>query len=104
MVLLGDPAPAPTAIPSPGSPSPPGAQASAGSPGRAGRAVRLDRITESVEHDAASLPTSSRHRLRPGDHGRGPDVGPDGTLTLVLDHAAITRGPAMTERMFIATA
>ena len=78
----------------------------AAAPGRgpARRPHPLERITESVEHEAGVA-------LLPGDHGLTPGTppliqarAPDGTLTLVVGDATIALGPAMTQRMFVASA
>jgi hypothetical protein len=69
-----------------------------------GEQVRLVRITESVEHEADSLSYLGDNGLTPGTTAVVQSRAPDGTLTLILGDAAIALGPAMTERMFIATA
>jgi DtxR family transcriptional regulator, Mn-dependent transcriptional regulator len=69
-----------------------------------GEQVRLVRITESVEHEADSLTYLGDNGLTPGTTAMIQSRAPDGTLTLVLGDAAIALGPAMTERMFIASA
>ena len=81
------------------------AAASAGWPRPSpGDRIRLDRITESVEHEADSLTYLGDNGLTPGTTALVQSRAPDGTLTLILGDAAIALGPAMTERMFIATA
>jgi DtxR family transcriptional regulator, Mn-dependent transcriptional regulator len=69
-----------------------------------GDRIRLERITESVEHDAASLSYLGDHGLTPGTMALIQAKAPDGTLTLVVGDATIALGPAMTKRMFVATA
>ncbi len=71
---------------------------------RPGDHVRLVRITESVEHEADSLSYLGDNGLTPGTTAVVQSRAPDGTLTLLLGDAAIALGPAMTERMFIASA
>jgi DtxR family Mn-dependent transcriptional regulator len=87
----------------------PGAEAAAASQraladARPGDRVRLVRITESVEHEADSLTYLGDNGLTPGTTAVVQSRAPDGTLTLLLGDAAIALGPAMTERMFIASA
>jgi len=65
--------------------------------------VRLVRITESVEHEAESLTYLGDHGLTPGTTAVVQSRAPDGTLTLIMGNAAVALGPAMTERMFIAS-
>jgi len=69
-----------------------------------GDQVRLVRITESVEHEADSLTYLGDNGLTPGTLAVVQSRAPDGTLTLIMGDAAIALGPAMTERMFIASA
>ena len=69
-----------------------------------GDRIRLVRITESVEHEADSLTYLGDNGLTPGTTAVVQSRAPDGTLTLVMGDAAIALGPAMTERMFIASA
>jgi DtxR family transcriptional regulator, Mn-dependent transcriptional regulator len=66
--------------------------------------VRLERITESVEHDAESLTYLGDHGLTPGITARIEARAPDGTLTLAVDGATVALGPAMTRRMYVASA
>jgi DtxR family Mn-dependent transcriptional regulator len=103
VVLLDHPATCPHGNPIPGV-TPDGAVQRRLAEAQPGEQVRLVRITESVEHEADSLTYLGDHGLRPGTTAVVQSRAPDGTLTLILDDAAIALGPAMTERMFIATA
>jgi hypothetical protein len=69
-----------------------------------GDRIRLERITESVEHEAAALSYLGEHGLTPGITALIQERAPDGTLTLVVGEATIALGPAMTRRMFVASA
>jgi DtxR family Mn-dependent transcriptional regulator len=64
--------------------------------------VRIERITESVEHDAASLSYLGDHGLTPGTTATIGSKAPDGTLTLVVGAATIALGPAITQQLFVA--
>ena len=68
-----------------------------------GDRIRLERITESVEHEAASLSYLGDHGLTPGTLALIQARAPDGTLTLVVGDDTIALGPAMTQRMFVAS-
>ena len=103
VVLLGNPTTCPHGNPIPG--------VEAGGPeqtrlaeAQPGDRVRLERITESVEHEAASLSYLGDHGLTPGTTAVIGSRAPDGTLTLVVGDTTIALGPAMTERMFVASA
>jgi DtxR family Mn-dependent transcriptional regulator len=67
-----------------------------------GHRVRLERITESVEHDAASLSYLGDHGLTPGTTATVQAKAPDGTLTLIVGEATVALGPAMTQHLFVA--
>ncbi len=69
-----------------------------------GERIRLERITESVEHDAECLSYLGDHGLTPGITARIEARAPDGTLTLAIDGATVALGPAMTRRMYVASA
>ena len=103
VVLLGNPTTCPHGNPIPG--------VEAGGPeqtrlaeAQPGDRVRLERITESVEHESASLSYLGDHGLTPGTTAVIGSRAPDGTLTLVVGDTTIALGPAMTERMFVASA
>ena len=103
VILLDNPTTCPHGNPIPGAGSK-GASQRALAEARPGDRVRLVRITESVEHEADSLAYLGDNGLTPGTTALVQSRAPDGTLTLLLGDAAIALGPAMTERMFIASA
>jgi len=101
--LLGNPATCPHGNPIPGADARRPEQKSLGD-AVPGERIRLERITESVEHEPASLSYLGDHGLTPGTTAVIQSKAPDGTLTLVVGEATIALGPAMTARMFVATA
>ncbi len=103
VVLLDNPTTCPHGNPIPGARGDADAQKLLAE-ARPGDRVRLVRITESVEHEADSLSYLGDNGLTPGTTAVVQSRAPDGTLTLLLGDAAIALGPAMTERMFIASA
>ena len=103
VVLLDNPTTCPHGNPIPGAHGDADAQKLLAE-ARPGDRVRLVRITESVEHEADSLSYLGDNGLTPGTTAVVQSRAPDGTLTLLLGDAAIALGPAMTERMFIASA
>ena len=103
IVLLGDPATCPHGNPIPGADARRPEQKSLGD-AVPGERIRLERITESVEHEPASLSYLGDHGLTPGATALIQSKAPDGTLTVVVGDATIALGPAMTARMFVATA
>jgi len=102
VVLLGNPTTCPHGNPIPGV-EPAGPEQRRLAEAQPGDRIRLERITESVEHDAASLTYLGDHGLTPGTTALIQARAPDGTLTLLVGDATIALGPAMTKRMFIAT-
>ena len=64
-----------------------------------GERIRLERITESVEHESASLSYLGDHGLTPGTTATIQAKAPDGTLTLVVGDATVALGPAMTQQL-----
>jgi len=103
VVLLGNPTTCPHGNPIPGV-EPVGPEQRRLADAQPGDRIRLERITESVEHDTASLTYLGDHGLTPGTTALIQARAPDGTLTLVVEDAAIALGPAMTQRMFVAPA
>ncbi|MGP0107596.1 MAG: metal-dependent transcriptional regulator [Acidimicrobiales bacterium] len=103
VVLLGNPTTCPHGNPIPGV-EPVGPEQRRLADAQPGDRIRLERITESVEHDTASLTYLGNHGLTPGTTALIQARAPDGTLTLVVGDAAIALGPAMTQRMFVAPA
>jgi DtxR family Mn-dependent transcriptional regulator len=103
IVLLDNPTTCPHGNPIPGST---GARSEQRCLAKAepGENIRLLRITESVEHDSASLTYLGDHGLTPGTTATIQAKAPDGTLTLVVGDATVAVGPAMTQQLFIASA
>jgi DtxR family transcriptional regulator, iron-dependent repressor len=71
---------------------------------RPGDRIRLERITESIEHEAESLSYLVAHGLTPGATATVGARAPDGTLTLLVGEDTIALGPVMTQRMYVASA
>jgi DtxR family transcriptional regulator, Mn-dependent transcriptional regulator len=103
VVLLGNPTTCPHGNPIPGV-EPVGPEQRRLAEAQPGDRIRLERITESVEQEAASLSYLGEHGLTPGTTALIRERAPDGTLTLVVGEATIALGPAMTRRMFVASA
>jgi DtxR family Mn-dependent transcriptional regulator len=103
VVLLGNPTTCPHCNPIPGV-EPVGPEQRRLAEAQPGDRIRLERITESVEHEAAALSYLGEHGLTPGITALIQERAPDGTLTLVVGEATIALGPAMTRRMFVASA
>lgn len=103
VVLLGNPTTCPHGNPIPGA-TPDGPDQRPLADTKTGERVRLERITESVEHDAASLSYLGDHGLTPGATVVVQARAPDGTLTLAIGDSTIALGPAMTQQMFVASA
>lgn len=101
--LLGNPTTCPHGNPIPGA-DPAGPAQRRLDEAVPGDRVRLERITESVEHEAASLSYLGDNGLTPGTTAVIQAKAPDGTLTLVVGETTIALGPAMTQRMFVASA
>jgi DtxR family Mn-dependent transcriptional regulator len=103
VVLLGNPTTCPHGNPIPGVASV-GPEQRSLADAQPGDRIRVERITESVEHEAAALSYLGDHGLTPGTTALISERAPDGTLTLVVGDATIALGPAMTQRMFVASA
>ncbi len=103
IVLLDNPTTCPHGNPIPGSSGGRSEQRSLAK-AEPGENIRLLRITESVEHDSASLTYLGDHGLTPGTTATIQAKAPDGTLTLVVGDATVAVGPAMTRQLFIASA
>jgi DtxR family Mn-dependent transcriptional regulator len=69
-----------------------------------GETVRLERITEEVELDMASLEYLDEHGLIPGRSASVRGRAPDGTLTLDVDGSTMVLGPAICKQLFVVTA
>jgi DtxR family Mn-dependent transcriptional regulator len=98
--LLGNPSTCPHGNPIPGAPPPVGDQVSLADI-HPGSRVRLERITEEVELDMASLAYLDQHGLLPGCEVEVRDRAPDGTLTLVRDGALVALGPGLCRQLFV---
>jgi DtxR family Mn-dependent transcriptional regulator len=103
VVLLGNPTTCPHGNPIPGV-EPIGPTQRRLDEARPGDRIRLERITESVEHEADSLSYLGAHGLTPGTTAVIQARAPDGTLTLLVGEATIALGPAMSQRMYVASA
>jgi DtxR family Mn-dependent transcriptional regulator len=103
VVLLGNPTTCPHGNPIPGAKGE-GPEQRRLAEAQPGERIRLERITESVEHDAESLTYLGDHGLTPGTTARIEARAPDGTLTLAFDGGTVALGPAMTRRMYVASA
>ncbi len=66
-----------------------------------GDRVRLERVTEQVEIDMASLTYLSENGFTPGAEARVRAKAPDGTLTLELDDGTIALGPALASQLYV---
>jgi Fe2+ transport system protein FeoA len=64
--------------------------------------VRVERITEEVELDMASLEYLDEHGLIPGRSARVCDRAADGTLVLDVDGARVALHPSISQHMFVA--
>ena len=103
VVLLGNPTTCPHGNPIPGV-DPVGPVQQRLAEAQPGDRIRLERITESVEHESDSLSYLGDHGLTPGTTALVGARAPDGTLTLVVGEDTFALGPAMTKRMFVAPA
>jgi DtxR family Mn-dependent transcriptional regulator len=68
-----------------------------------GGRVRLERITEEVELDMASLEYLGQHGCIPGRSAYVRSRAPDGTVTLEINGGTVALGPGLTHQMFVAT-
>jgi DtxR family transcriptional regulator, Mn-dependent transcriptional regulator len=102
--LLGHPATCPHGNPIPGAPEPqtPAAVQVSLAEVRSGDVVRLERITEEVELDMASLEYLDEHGLIPGRSAVVRERAPDGTLTLEVEDRTVALGPAISRQLFVA--
>ncbi|MGA2520215.1 MAG: FeoA family protein, partial [Acidimicrobiales bacterium] len=67
-----------------------------------GETVRVERITEEIELDMASLEFLDEHGLIPGRSARVTGRAPDGTLTLDVGGSVVALAPAICQQMFVA--
>jgi DtxR family transcriptional regulator, iron-dependent repressor len=105
VILLGDPGTCPHGNPIPGSASPVShAEQYPLSAAAAGARVRLERISEEVELDMASLAYLDEHGFIPGASARVASQGPDGTIILELGDSTVAFGPSLAGRLYVAPA
>jgi DtxR family transcriptional regulator, Mn-dependent transcriptional regulator len=69
-----------------------------------GDRVRLERVTEQVEIDLASLTYLDAHHFRPGTAAEVRGKAPDGTLTLAIGDETVAFGPALARNLFVSAA
>lgn len=101
VLLLGNPNTCPHGNPIPGTRQDPQAL-TALADAHGGDHVRLERVTEQVEIDAASMEYLSEHGFVPGTAATVASRAPDGTLTLDLDGQVLALGPALASQLFVA--
>jgi DtxR family Mn-dependent transcriptional regulator len=103
VALLGNPTTCPHGNPIPGAAGPTDAppQVSLADVEPGGH-IRLERITEEVELDMASLEYLGTHGCIPGRSARVRSRAPDGTVTLEIDGGTVALGAGITQQMFVA--
>ncbi len=101
VVILGNPTTCPHGNPIPGA-TPPDSHQRPLADARVGDRITIERITESIEHDTASLTYLNDHGLTPGAIATVKVRAPDGTLTLMIGSESVALGPAITHQMFVA--
>jgi len=104
VALLGNPTTCPHGNPIPGSGGGDGAGESQVSLAQveAGETVRLERITEEVELDMASLAYLDEHGFVPGRSALVRTRAADGTLTLEVDGSPLAIEPTLSQQLFVA--
>jgi DtxR family Mn-dependent transcriptional regulator len=103
VILLGNPTTCPHGNPIPGA----GAdlrQLTALAEATVGQHLRLERVTEQVEIDRASLSYLADNGFMPGTEAWVSSRAPDGTLTLDLGDHSIALGPALAQKLYVAAA
>jgi len=100
--LLGHPRTCPHGNPIPGSPEGDVAEQVSLAEVEPGAVVRLERITEEVELDMASLQYLGEHGCIPGRAATVRSRAPDGTITLEIEGDAVALGPGLAQQMFVA--
>jgi DtxR family transcriptional regulator, Mn-dependent transcriptional regulator len=103
VVLLGNPTTCPHGNPIPGA-GRDERSLTALALAQTGEHVRLERVTEQVEIDRASLTYLSDHGFVPGTEAMVSARAPDGTLTLDLGGRSISLGPALAHQLYVAAA
>jgi DtxR family Mn-dependent transcriptional regulator len=102
VILLGDPATCPHGNPIPGSrAAAPVVDQQPLSGVDPGTEVRLERISEEVELDMASLAYLDANRFIPGASALVTARHSDGTLLLGLGDATVTLGPELSSRLYV---
>ncbi len=102
VVLLGDPSTCPHGNPIPGSHSaPPSGDDRPLSGIEPGTVVRLDRISEEVELDMASLAYLDTSGFIPGVTAVVSSRGPDDTLVLEVGETTVAFGPDLCRRLYV---
>jgi len=101
VILLGNPSTCPHGNPIPGAPRQ-HRRLSALRESEPGDHVRLERVTEQVEVDVASLAFLDTHGFIPGADAEVQAKAADGTLTLQLADGTIDVTPALASQLFVA--
>jgi DtxR family Mn-dependent transcriptional regulator len=103
VALLGDPSTCPHGNPIPGSANAvPREHYTRLSEMVAGETIRLERITEDVELDMASLAYLDQHGFVPGATAQIMARTPDGTLVLEVGDTTVAFGPELSRRLYVA--
>lgn len=101
--LLGDPATCPHGNPIPGAAHRPSTEQQRPlAEAAAGEKVRLERISEDIELDMASLRYLDEHRFVPGATATVVSRAPDGTLVLEVGDGTVAFGPEISRRLYVA--
>jgi DtxR family Mn-dependent transcriptional regulator len=103
VILLNNPTTCPHGNPIPGT-GEDRRQLTALADAQVGERLRLERVTEQVEIDRASLTYLNDNGFIPGISARVASRAPDGTLTLDLGDHSIALGPALAQQLFVAAA
>ncbi|HEV2362134.1 MAG TPA: metal-dependent transcriptional regulator [Acidimicrobiales bacterium] len=101
--LLGHPTTCPHGNPIPGAGGHPAPQ-SALADVLEGESVRVERVTEVVEADPASMLYLSEHGVLPGRDATLTSVAPDGTRTLSISGGTVALGPALARQLYVSRA
>jgi DtxR family Mn-dependent transcriptional regulator len=102
-VVLGNPSTCPHGNPIPGAELPDRALVALAD-AQPGDRVRLERITEQVEIDTASLTYLGENGFVPGAEAEVQSRAPDGTLTVELADVAIALSPALASQIYVSEA
>jgi DtxR family transcriptional regulator, Mn-dependent transcriptional regulator len=103
VVVLGNPSTCPHGNPIPGAELPERTLVSLAD-AQPGDLVRLERITEQVEIDTASLTYLGENGFVPGAEAEVQSRAPDGTLTVELADVAIALSPALASQIYVTEA